>query len=762
MPPTTFVARRPEPFSALVQAAEIGGLRLEPRPPVRVTDRYYDTDTGDLLRSGLALRVREHGGRQTATLQAVEGDAPAVDGLDLGDADGLTDAHLTLPPGPLARAVHGVTGGAPLLPLLSLRQYRTPRVARDAGEPAGLLSFNVVVYEAPGEREASREVEVEPRTGGLLARLAPAFVAGGLELAERSSFARAVLRHPRGLSQPVLLLPDEVRALEGVAASSDLQLRRRASVVLLDARGFRPDTIAAQTGMSMTRVRYWRQRFREIRLGVLEREAAAPARRAPERPTAPRPPEPSAVGPAPTDDWTRPPAADAPPEAPRTPSGDGLPDGLPQEAADMAELLELFRPGRSDTPLLDDPLLEDSDDDAPGDESAAPPPGPRRPLAEAPLDRGPDEDLTGPLRPGRRFPAPRLNPYPVVLGPVPDPHEARPAPSQGAASGLTSSPTAGGSQDPFAEIDLQALRFDRDPEPPAAAPETAAPARPPDAPPPPRPAPGDRPAPGVALDPAATLLEAARLSLAHYLDQFEARADAFRATGAPSDARRLFVAAQRLRLTAETFAQTLPPQATRHLVAGLRPLANELGAGLDAASRAVRTPGRVALARLAVGWLATAATRLDSARHRDWRARAHRLLDHLDRQRDGGVYVSDFAEPRPGGWAEEAPTHLRHVLGSAVWARFEAIRAFESRLEPPSPGSLAQLAVALSALQFVLRLAEPFPADLAAALHAADCTVTRARHGAGAPDERAVASQVWAEIVGELFRQRLAAVVAAV
>ena len=779
MPPTTFVARRPGPFSALVQAAEIGGLRLEPLPLARVTDRYYDTDTGDLVRSGLALRVREQDGRRTASLRAVEGGlaADAPDDEDL--ADGSADAPLALPPGPLLDAVRRAAGEAPLLPLLSLRQYRTPRVAHDA-QGTAVLSFNVVVYEVPGERVVSSEVEVEARSGDPLAQLAPAFRAAGLDRAERSTFARALLRSPRLLSEPVLLLPDEVEALERAAASGDLQLRRRASVVLLDARGFRPDTIAAQTGMSMTRVSYWRQRFREIRLGVLEREPAAPTRRPAERPAPERPPQPSIEA--------GPPPATSEPEGPRTPprpaaGGDGMPAQLPPEAggvADMAELLELFTPAPPNTPLLDSASPSDlaEDDDPTPETGGRPSPAPGgAPVAPSPSGGGraeDDEETTAALRPGRRFPPPRLNPYPVVLGPVRGEGDG-PTPVRAAAA---AAPTAQGSatgpfQDPFAEIDLQALRFDR------AAPTGAngvAPAQP-DA----RVAAevGDGPETGAAeptpsraaLAGDTPLLNGAHQTLARYLDAFGTQADAFRQSRAPSDARRLLGAAQRLRVAAETFGPALPAQAGPHLVAGLRPLAEGLAQGVDAASRATRAPARRDRVRAAVYWMAASARRLDGDAHREWAARTERLLDHLDRQRKSGLVRSDFAAPAPDDWVGEpgtapGPARVRHVLAPAVWARFEAVRACEPRLA--APDGPVHLAVALSALRLVLGWVEPPSADLAAALDAAERAVTGARLGADpssadpSGDARAVAAHVLAEVTAGPFRQRLAAVVAAV
>ena len=839
MPSTTFVARRPGPFSALVQAPEIGGLRLEPLAPVRVHDRYYDTETGDLLRRGLSLRVREQGGVRTAGLRALgEPAGPLPDDLPLlGGVDGRTDARLDLPPGALDAAVRDAAGGDPLVPLLSLRQYRTPRVAYDGDARAGVLSFDVVVYEVPGSRVVSNEVEVRPGDGDPLAALAPVFAERGLERTRHAKVERAVLRLTRTLSQPVLLLPDEVRALERAAASDDAQARRRAAVVLLDARGFRPDTIAAQTGMSMARVRHWRQRFREVRLGVLDvAPAAAPSRRTAPRPAAVRPSEPSVEGHAPLASRAAASgSAETPPESPGA-GGDGH---AAQETgpADMAELLEMFSPAVPDTPHLGDFSLadlveEELDDDGEPDDDTAADPEPVRAAGARPgvsvdepdHDEATDEEV--PLR---------LNPYPVVLGPVavpraaPRPAEAaapfpppnppewspvppvarlasavtRPTPAGRAPSPFAwarpadsprdegpPSPAAPGPQsfslgplpetdsgpvdghDPFAEVDLQTLRRDRAASRSRALDDVGGDGQP-------TPAPGDPAAPVPPRPPTpdgdAPLAEAARASLGASLAQFDAAAQAFSASRAPSDARRLLVAAHRLRVTVETFARALPVGAAARLVASLRPLAEDLDAGLDYA-RAASLADRPDLARLAADSVSRAAARLGSGRHREWGDRTRRLLDHLGRQRGAGV--GDFAEVafddfvgQPGD--APSPTRLRHVLASALWSRFEAVRAFEDALDDPTPDLADHLAVALSALRLVVGVVEGAvgapAADVTAALDAAEREVARTRHravaaaiGAGPGADLSRVRDVWSEITGGPFRQRLAAVAATV
>ena len=713
MPTTTYVARRPGPFSALVQASEIGGLRLEPHPPVRVLDRFYDTDDGELLRRGLVLRVREQGGRVTAGLRPVEGpaDAAADTAADLDlPADVGGPGPLRLPPSALADTVATAVGDDPLRPLLAVRQYRTPRMAYDGDAAVGVVSFDVVVYEGGGARVVSNEVDVEPTRGAdPLARLAPVFGARGLERTERSKAARGILHLRRPLGEAVLLLPDERRALEVAVASADSGLRRRAHVILLDARGFRPDTIAAQTGLSMLRVREWREQFRAVRLGLLDPHAPAAAP-LPHSPVAEPAPDLS-----PDPEPARPPAGV---------EGDGLSLGADVPAADIDDLLDLFTPSATDTPLLGD--LAGADDDAfdlADRGTAAEPP-------DSPLSR---------------------DPYPVVLGPARS--------------------VATDEVDAFAEVDLSALRSSERarsvartaaitaarsgrsvPSRVAEASDAASEARP-------------------ALDGDTPLLAAAQAMVAHAIADFDARAERFLTARTPSAARRLLVAAHGLRLAVETFEAALPTEAARRLVTALRPLVSSLDAALDAARTAAALGGGPAHVLRATNALSEAAERLAGTRH-GWGARARRIVARLASQSADGAVRSDDAPlvddfvGAPGD--APSPTRLRHVVGSAVWSRFEAVRAFEDELDRPTPQLASHLAVALSGLRYVVGLVEPSAGEAASAVSAelADAerrvVEARQRHERGEADALGVLTDVWSRVTARPFKKRIAAVVVAV
>lgn len=701
MPSFTYVARRPGPFSALVQAAELGGLQLSPLPPVRVVDRYFDTVDGELLRRGLALRVREQDGERVAGLRQLSGDLVPVDDRTL-DARLDLETRLQLPVSPLAVSVRDAIGDDPLRPLLTLRQYRTPRVARTGTTPAGILSFDVVVFEVPGGRIVSNEIEIEPHPGGAsLADLDEVLQEHGLELVTRSAFERAVLRSRRGLSEPVLLLPDERRQLEAAAAATG-PVATLAQAVLLDSRGFRPDTIATQTGLGMARVRQIRERFREVRMDVLAPVVPPTPRRAAPVPAAPRPAAPSPeVTPTPSD--------------PAESQGDGVASAdLPDS---MDDLLDLFQSKAPDTPHFGD----DDDDDAP--------------------------DVR---------PAPRLSRrrYPVVLGPV----------------AMTAREPA------FSEVDFESLQT-------RPAPHTATVEQP-------SARPASRPVRTIEAPPPSeevSLLATAHATVSRQVGAFERASDRFIASKAPSDARRLVVAAHGLRLAVETFQPVLPAPAARRLVDALRPLVVDLDAALDYGRAALDGVGSgdvpAFLAQRAAWALDTAAARLRDRRQREWWERTERLLQQMKADSDAGRPRSDDA-PVPaddfvGAVGEgAAPSRLSHILGSELWRRFEMIRSLGEELATPSTESARRLAVALGGLQFALGLAgrqiREARGDVqraSDAIEAAERAVTIARQRAiraSLVERRAedaalrVVTDVWEAITARSFRSRLAAIVEAI
>ena len=280
MPSRSYVAQRLGAFAELVQASTLAGFRLDALPPASVHDTYYDTPDGGLLTEGLQLRVREQDGGAVAALQGLDG-APVEVDVALATAP-RRGAPLVPPHGPLLDALQTALALAPgdrerLDPLVSLRQYRTPRVAYDGARLVGLLSFDVVVVENVGDSQGTNELEVDHAIPAPdLARLDPVLRAAGLVAEPRSKYERALLRLRRDENEALLLLPRERELLQQIAEGGEPTARRRARVILLSSRGYGAGTVAAQTGLNAARVLHWKRLFLEHRLGMVGGAAPPP------------------------------------------------------------------------------------------------------------------------------------------------------------------------------------------------------------------------------------------------------------------------------------------------------------------------------------------------------------------------------------------------------------------------------------------------------------------------------------------------------
>src|SRR5690606_13348048 len=113
------------------------------------------------------------------------------------------------------------------------------------------------------------------------------------------------------------------------------------------------------------------------------------------------------------------------------------------------------------------------------------------------------------------------------------------------------------------------------------------------------------------------------------------------------------------------------------------------------------------------GMLAAVIERLRGPVHAQWLTRYRRLLDHLRRQIDAGLLVGDDYRGAPDDYLGETPERptrdrLRHMLGSALWDRYEALRAYDAVArsgDAEAEDLLYPLGVACAALQYVLGLA---------------------------------------------------------
>ncbi|HEX8298543.1 MAG TPA: hypothetical protein VF594_05215, partial [Rubricoccaceae bacterium] len=551
-----------------------------------------------------------------------------------------------------------------------------------------------------------------------VARVDPALREYGLDPERRTKLERGLLRLSRDLSEPLLLLPDERAAIERFAERGDALLRRRARVLLLDARGYRADTVAGQTGLSAARVRYWKEQFLARRLGIFEPDAE-PARayriselvEAPPREQAAPdagiadpliPASPDATPPMATPTDATPaeesPAEATPPEG-ASPVGDATSTSFPTPTGDGAAeprgldaLLDQFAPSDTATPFLDSDEPDDQLDDLDPDD-------------ESDLDKS-NDDLT-----------------------TPDAVAERTEPTADDASDASLTDAV-----PLAST-LRAPVF---------GPETP-------------------------------LVDAAFAMLVYHVARFERGAD--RLDADPADARRVLLAAHRVRLAAEAFRPYVPAMAAERLVSALRPLVTALDDVLDH-DRAAAVPGADAAhgdARDEA--LGRVRALLRSGRHRAWGPRARRLLDRLGAQHDAGLLVGDDFPAPPDDLIGEpgdvpVPSRLRHAAASMLWARYEAIRAFEDDVVgTPSAETAYHLALAVSGLHFVLGIVSHVPSppvralaerlDAAEARLAAYRTALRTAELTGAPAAPSSAvTDVWDDLVSDDFRQTLADVAA--
>lgn len=623
MPSRTYVETRLGALAGLLKVSDLAGFRLEPHPHFRVRDRYFDTDDGELLRRGLCLRVREKDGDRRALLRPIrpEDDGPTVE-VPLESADRIETLN------PLRDVLVRVTNAPeppPLHSLLSLRQDRTPRAAYDGNRFVGLLSFDVVVFELPDGPHVSNELDIELAQSGTeadLHTLDPFLRSVGLEMSQRTKVERGIVQIPRRVTQPLLLLPHERDVLESVIASGSALHQRRARVLLLDARGFRSATIANQLGLSTARVRHWKQLFREQRLGVFEgAESVEPAESVytvsewvsgvPDGPFVPTEvPDPV-------------PAAEAPDAEPEIESsGDGASTAFTELQGGIDDLLDLFQPRPTDTPLLTD--LEDEPAEVEGAQGERPPAdeGATVNPPEAPTPRNEDESTEAESS---------------ASGEPPVSREARPI-----------------------------MRRPR-------------------------------------VHPDDSLVAAAHDVLAYHVGQVGwCAADLNRDRGPY----RLYLAIHRVRLSLEVFAPVLPTASVKRLHQGLRRLAVALAEVLEL-ERAVSAESVADRSEA----LAEVHALLEGSTFEDWCGRAERLVEQLAAQRDAGERIPDDA-PLPWddylGDVDDQParSQVRHILGTALWTRVEAVWAWSPDGESPEETHAYPLALACSGVRFVLGLAE--------------------------------------------------------
>lgn len=682
-----YVVRESGAFSELLTLENLGRYRLEAMIATPVYDTYFDTQSGDLLNQGFVLRTREQGENVQVTLKSTGGvEGPLHRRVEIeADVDQPLDdeSRLDLPEGPLKDTLDGLIGDDPLVQLLQFRQYRSPRVVFDGDRLVGVMSLDVIATETEIGPDISHQVEFELAGEGQDAdifALDPILKERGLEPTNRSKFERGMALLQRNPDTPLLILPKEQAELRRYQEAGSPLLRRRARVVLLSARGLGPGAVANKVGLSLRRVQHWIDAFRRDRMSIFDGDTSA-LDVVPSDAVEPR--------------FRVLEIVSEEQEVPGLFPVGILPEPVPERAGSIVRKAPPIQPDFDDEPPPS--VIVDSGSD--GDDGV--PRGMRDESIE--VERHGVESVSPlPTGDGANGASPTFNqPTDVVV------ETAAPVIGE-----LTIPQTQVVQETAHERVDISETNGsshivseleDMDVSNPPA--ETI-------------PLP-NRPV----LQSSETVLSAAEQVLRYqYAWYVDAANRAMEMEGEPRSIRRLLIAVHRLRIALQLFGDYLPKRPLLRLHQGLRGMAHPLDvlgdldfsiAHVESSLQERNVAGfKVVLKELAGERRAARKAvhvRLNAATHTHWRLRFERLLDRLAVQVESGVDVDDFTPKEPDNYLSqyiELPqrTRLQHMLGSAVWQRYEGLRAFDSTVEKPSDDLLHPLGVACAAMQYVLAL----------------------------------------------------------
>ena len=166
-----------------------------------------------------------------------------------------------------------------------------------------------------------------------------------------------------------------------------------------------------------------------------------------------------------------------------------------------------------------------------------------------------------------------------------------------------------------------------------------------------------------------------------------------------------------MRLSLEVFEPILPRETVESLHRGLRRLAYGLNHTFDLERLIEDNPGDDAIESRRQRSLDSLRTVLQGHSFESWIGRAQRLVERLASQQRAGVETPDDA-PHVGDDYVADPgvipgrTRVRHLLGSALWQRIEALISWEKDGTAPEADVAYHLALACSGIRFVLGIAE--------------------------------------------------------
>ena len=681
-----YIVRRAGAFSALLAAKTLGGYRLEPLASVQVHDTYLDTAAGDLLNQGYVLRLRKQGDDVLATLKSMGGaEGPLHRRIEIeATVDQALDeeGRLDLPEGPLQESLEQLIGDAALVPLLQFRQYRSPRVVFDGKRLVGVLSLDVIATETEVGPDVSHQVEVELAEDGREAdiyRLDPILKELGLEDAESSKFARGLVLLQRSPATAILLLPEEQAALRKYQEAGTPLLRRRARILLLSARGLNPSAVANKVGLSLLRVEHWVDAFRRRRMDIFEdatthRGALLGASRVRRYDIAELvsagPPVPSLFS---SDGHLEQKWAGLTSGHANSPRSRNDIDGDGTDASSEIVRKESIEVER----YAADPVSAVSMGDGAGG---------RPPIVEHPVEE-------------RAEAGAMIEDSQMLVPPEPEVrHVKAAAPEQvpvvaEVATGVDIRLSTTGTEDAGSTN--------------VTAPVIPIPERP-------------------VLRAEDSVLSATervlRYQYAWHTDAVNRVADT---VGESRSIRRLLIAVHRLRIPLQLFGDYLPPTPVQRLHQWLRGMARSLDALSDldhciehvASARAEASEDEAAGFGVVLdslneerkaAWKAVQ-VRLGNTAHTQWMHRFETLLGWLVQQVHEGVVVGEFSPIEPDNYLENPAglpqrTRLQHMLGSAVWRRYEGLRTFDSTIGVATDDLLHPLGVACAAMQYVLAL----------------------------------------------------------
>jgi CHAD domain-containing protein len=155
----------------LLEHSSVDGLVIEPTSTQHLHDTYLDTDDWRIHRAGFALRIRQNGSEDEATLKSLRSQrTDAADRRELNEPLPHPGGPETLASatGQVGARVQAVIGEYPLRPLFEIRTTRqrfTVRAQDDTAELGEIALDETVVARPKGEPQANlTRVEVEAKT----------------------------------------------------------------------------------------------------------------------------------------------------------------------------------------------------------------------------------------------------------------------------------------------------------------------------------------------------------------------------------------------------------------------------------------------------------------------------------------------------------------------------------------------------------------------------------------------------------------------